>query len=209
MPEREMTADEAIRIVAENLYRWVPLGERRTEYNEALSVLRRVVEENEKLRARIVGLEVDGEMLLRNYKAELARLEAELAALRALEELPDNYCLACGGTGGHNEGCPGVSGLVAFRAELARLKAPVMDEDRKEMLNALDDAILTWMGDEGFYRPDNRAPWRKIRALITAPSAQEADRKFITHIQAHLGEGQRVVCKICGKTAEEIIHVTE
>ena len=31
-----------------------------------------------------------------------------------------------------------------------------------------------------------------------------ADSKFIAHIQAHLKEGEKVVCKICGKTAEEI-----
>ena len=31
------------------------------------------------------------------------------------------------------------------------------------------------------------------------------DNIFISHIQAHLKEGQEVICKICGKTAKEII----
>jgi hypothetical protein len=31
------------------------------------------------------------------------------------------------------------------------------------------------------------------------------DEIFISHIQNHLQEGQNVVCKICGKTAVEII----
>ena len=35
------------------------------------------------------------------------------------------------------------------------------------------------------------------------------DTKFIRHIQAHLEEGQEVICKICGKTAKEIIEVDE
>ena len=32
------------------------------------------------------------------------------------------------------------------------------------------------------------------------------DQIFIYHIQGHLGPGQEVVCKICGKTAKEIIE---
>lgn len=32
------------------------------------------------------------------------------------------------------------------------------------------------------------------------------DRIFIKHIKAHLKEGEEVICKICGKTAEEIIN---
>ena len=30
------------------------------------------------------------------------------------------------------------------------------------------------------------------------------DEIFIKHIQSHLQEGQKVICKICGKTVEEI-----
>ena len=35
-----------------------------------------------------------------------------------------------------------------------------------------------------------------------------SDTKFIKHIQSHLREGQEVVCKICGKTAKEILNET-
>ena len=31
------------------------------------------------------------------------------------------------------------------------------------------------------------------------------DTIFIKHIQSHLKDGEEVVCKICGKTAKEII----
>ena len=31
------------------------------------------------------------------------------------------------------------------------------------------------------------------------------DNIFINHIQEHLKKGQKVVCKICGKTAKEIV----
>lgn len=34
---------------------------------------------------------------------------------------------------------------------------------------------------------------------------EHPDRIFINHIEAHLEKGQKVICKICGKTAEEII----
>lgn len=37
----------------------------------------------------------------------------------------------------------------------------------------------------------------------------EADNLFINHIQSHLKEGEKVICKICGKTAEEIINPTQ
>jgi hypothetical protein len=33
-----------------------------------------------------------------------------------------------------------------------------------------------------------------------------SDKKFIEHIQSHLPEGEQVICKICGKTAKEIIE---
>ena len=34
--------------------------------------------------------------------------------------------------------------------------------------------------------------------------ALSKDTVFIDHIKSHLTEGQEVVCKICGKTADEI-----
>lgn len=43
--------------------------------------------------------------------------DAELA-----EALQRNYCFACGGTGGHHEGCKGVSGIMALQAELEQAK---------------------------------------------------------------------------------------
>ena len=36
-----------------------------------------------------------------------------------------------------------------------------------------------------------------------------ADAIFINHIQLHLSDGDRVICKICGETAEDIIYGKE
>ena len=33
--------------------------------------------------------------------------------------------------------------------------------------------------------------------------------KFVQHIESHLGPGQVVICKICGKSVDEIDHDTE
>ena len=35
---------------------------------------------------------------------------------------------------------------------------------------------------------------------------KEGDNTFIQHIQNHLKEDEKVICKICGKTAEEITN---
>ena len=37
----------------------------------------------------------------------------------------------------------------------------------------------------------------------------KADASFILHIQAHLTPNQKVICKICGKSAKEIIGVRQ
>lgn len=50
---------------------------------------------------------------------------------------------------------------------------------------------------------------RHEKALEGEPgqdSTATNDRAFIEHIQQHLKPGQEVICKICGKTAEEIIE---
>ena len=48
-----------------------------------------------------------------------------------------------------------------------------------------------------------------VRGWIECPECikkQKADDIFIQHIQNHLLNGQEVICKICGKTAKEIIN---
>ncbi len=51
----------------------------------------------------------------------------------------------------------------------------------------------------------------RLRAVLDAGKAAQSvpetpDNIFIRHIAAHLKPGQEVVCKICGKTAKEIIN---
>ena len=44
---------------------------------------------------------------------------------------------------------------------------------------------------------------------IKSQPEQVDDTKFIDHIKSHLKEGQEVICKICGKTAKEILNETK
>lgn len=53
------------------------------------------------------------------------KAEAEVAALNALLTLPHEYCLACGGRGGHEEGCHGTTPLIALKAQLSTLQQDV------------------------------------------------------------------------------------
>ncbi len=157
MPEREMTAKEAMAYAEEwsriadsakddmgyNFYRWD------TEDDDALSVLRAAVEENESFRddlsilrkaheARLLGIHD----LRLEHEAELAK-SYEIMARQSLE-------------------------LEKIQGELARLKAPVTEEERKEML-AIIEPLSIWSG------PSSLSPKRveellpKIRALIAAP----------------------------------------
>ena len=44
---------------------------------------------------------------------------------------------------------------------------------------------------------------KEYQAVLAEQSTKDAS--FISHIQSHLGKDQVVICKICGKTAEEIV----
>ena len=44
-----------------------------------------------------------------------------------------------------------------------------------------------------------------LRYAVQCCKMVEEDRIFIKHIQNHLQNGQEVICKICGKTAKEIV----
>ena len=41
--------------------------------------------------------------------------------------------------------------------------------------------------------------------FVRIETVQSKDNIFINHIQSHLKKGEEVICKICGKTAKEII----
>lgn len=62
------------------------------------------------------------EQVILNLQAELSAARAEIAALKTLFGLPDDYCLSCGGVGGHDEGCRGTTPLLALQAEIERLR---------------------------------------------------------------------------------------
>lgn len=79
-----------------------------------------------------------------------------------------------------------------------------MDNEMKEM--------LAWF--DGIEQGLSFGAWKRIRANLLGWTdlirdlivSSGRDRKFIAHIQSHLTEGQEVVCKICGKTAKEIVE---
>lgn len=50
------------------------------------------------------------------------RAEAEAEAVRALLRWPGDFCLSCGGDGGHEEACRGTTGLLALQAERDALR---------------------------------------------------------------------------------------
>ena len=63
------------------------------------------------------------------------------------------------------------------------------------------DWIITGMQGE-FYpcKPDI------FEATYESANSKSKDNIFINHIQSHLESNQKVICKICGKTATEIIE---
>ena len=71
---------------------------------------------------------------------------------------------------------------------LENLYKAISGEDTwiQDKINELAQAIL----DAGFVKTEDM----KNKDII-----------FIKHIQSHLKEGEEVICKICGKTAKEII----
>ena len=64
------------------------------------------------------------------------------------------------------------------------------------------------ISQESKLNPAEKASLKAIAkefARLTARDYQEC-RVFVDHIKAHLNAGQFVVCKICGKTINEIWH---
>lgn len=51
---------------------------------------------------------------------------------------------------------------------------------------------------------EKEGDWIELKAEEFRPECD--NNVFIKHIQTHLSEGQEVICKICGKTAKEIIE---
>lgn len=70
---------------------------------------------------------------------QIAALKAEVAAMMAQLDLPNDYCLACGGNGGHTEGCLGTTGLIALQAEVERLKQD--ERDYISTIKRIDDTF--------------------------------------------------------------------
>jgi len=53
------------------------------------------------------------------------------------------------------------------------------EEERREMLEALDEAIATWMDSGCFYAPENQEIWNHIRAFVAAPPPAKVSREAI------------------------------
>jgi hypothetical protein len=104
--------------------RKVPQGfDRRQSAQEVWNVLRTQLADAKaelKLNAHMLAQQCD---MARQAEIDLAAARAECDALRSQINLPDDYCLSCGGIGGHDEGCRGTTGLIALEAERNALRA--------------------------------------------------------------------------------------
>jgi hypothetical protein len=85
-----------------------------------------------------------------DMKAELAQAKAENAAMCALLCLPEDYCLCCGGKGGHHEGCKGTSGLEAMASMLAKIgsKLEQTKSENARLASALIHVNEYWNGSQ-------------------------------------------------------------
>lgn len=61
----------------------------------------------------------------------ISELRAQVETLTALTEIPHDYCLSCGGIGGHEEGCMGTTGLIALAS-----KVETLTKERNEAQNS-------------------------------------------------------------------------
>lgn len=73
---------------------------------------------------------------LQSLRDRLAKAEGERDAMRAQLHLPEDYCLSCGGTGGHEEGCRGTTGLIALAAELSTAR-----ESSEKLAGAVEEYL--------------------------------------------------------------------
>ena len=59
------------------------------------------------------------------FNLQFRDAKLELAALKTLANLSPDYCLSCGGDGGHLEGCQGATGLMSVLTELNEANARI------------------------------------------------------------------------------------
>ena len=77
-----------------------------------------------------------------------------------------------------------------------------MKELRTIFGEAIGEASMCWSEI-----PEGIFDTAKAKQIVDNLMKQiNADTVFIQHIQSHLLEGEKVICKICGKSAEEIIN---
>lgn len=92
------------------------------------------------IRRTMVALAAD---LQAEKEKEVAELRAVNFSLTELLKLPDDYCLACGGTGGHQEACDGTSGLVVLHGVIQKQTA-LLDEVKRvlgDLTNRLEHSL--------------------------------------------------------------------
>ena len=86
-----------------------------------------------------------------------------------------------------------------LKQEIERLK--------KEVENRYKDWLICSNTCDKFEteNEEEKALVQQLRKNYLKLLAERKDNIFINHIQEHLKKGQKVVCKICGKTAKEIV----
>lgn len=79
----------------------------------------------------------------------------------------------------------------------------IKDERIRGKICELMSEMLDNPDDCGIY-PTSRFMWKMETFILGELQRKIRDTHFINHIQAHLKDGEVVICKICGKTADEI-----
>lgn len=82
---------------------------------------------------------------------------------------------------------------------------------KKELKRIIESIFESMISIEGYASPSDVESAIKqgsseiAQAILDAGFKKGKDDIFISHIKSHLKKGDVVICKICGKTAEEII----
>ncbi len=96
---------------------------------------------------------------------EVAKLKAENTSMRDREKIEPNYCFACGGTGGHQEGCLGITGLALAQSERDSLRS--QNQKLREVLQDQKERWQNLPADPIYYKA--HAIYAIDQALATQP----------------------------------------
>lgn len=125
---------------------------------------------------------------LADLRKKLDEAESMLAAHDAIMELPEDYCVACGGEGGHEEGCKGITGLMALNRQLSAHRVTVASQARvnRSVSEMVPDAHL-WRTTAS-RRGTTGGIGRTARSLLTRKMKESFDYSEWMALRRELSE---------------------